>query len=312
MGEQAGSYGCFERDFTIGDVRLGGRCGEIPTVLIGSIFYMKHKIVKDAQTGSFDEEKARELVEGCNELSARLGVRFMLDVIGNTSEALLNYITFLKGVTDAPILLNATLPEVRIEALRELHKRGMLENIVYNSINGFSTPEELEALAELPICASVVQAYNPGSKKPDGPYRTLLGKNGKEGFLEKAKRAGMTKLLIDIPTLDLSNIGTIPYAAAVIQEELGLPVGTAPSNATYASGWLRDREHISREQFRAVDASVNSYLAANGCNFLFIGPLDGCRWVMPAVAAVNAFHVYGKRSAGIRPLTEDHPMYKVL
>ena len=53
MGEQAGSYGCFERDFTIGDVRLGGRCGEIPTVLIGSIFYMKHKIVKDAQTGSF-------------------------------------------------------------------------------------------------------------------------------------------------------------------------------------------------------------------------------------------------------------------
>ena len=312
MEVQAGDYDCFEENFTIGNVRLGGRFGEIPTVLIGSIFYMKHKIVKDAQTGSFDEEKARKLVEDCNSLSKNLGVKFMLDVIGNTAEALISYIAFLKNVTDAPILLNATLPEVRIEALRELHRRGMLDNIVYNSINGFSTPEELEQLAELPICASVVQAYNPGSKKPDGPYRTLIGKKGKEGFLEKARKAGMTKLLIDIPTLDLSNIGTIPAAAAVIRDELGLPAGTAPSNATYASEWLRDREHISREQFRAVDAPVNAYLAANGCNFLFIGPLDGCRWVMPAVAAVNAFHVYGKRSEGIRPFTEDHPMYKVL
>ena len=117
----------------------------------------------------------------------------------------------------------------------------MYKRQVYNSINGFSTPEELEQLAELPICASVVQAYNPGSKKPDGPYRTLIGKKGKEGFLEKARKAGMTKLLIDIPTLDLSNIGTIPAAAAVIRDELGLPAGTAPSNATYALSLI----HIS-------------------------------------------------------------------
>lgn len=310
--EQKKIYDCFEKDFTLGNVRIGGDYGEIPTVLIGSIFYMNHRIVKDPQTGSFDEEKAGALIKTCNTLSEQMGVKYMLDVIGNTPEALIRYITFLKGITDAPILLNATLPEVRIAALQELNRRGMLDGIVYNSINGFSTSEELDVLARLPIQASVIQAYNPGSKKADGPYKVLTGKGEKEGFLDKAARAGMTKIMVDIPALDLSNMGTIPYAARVIKEELGIPVGTAPSNATYASPWLRNKEIISTEQFRAVDASVNSYLAANGCNFLFIGPIDGCRWVMPSVAAVNAFHVYGKRSGGICPLTKEHPMYKVL
>ena len=85
-----------KRIFTIGNVRIGGDYGEIPTVLIGSIFYMNHRIVKDPQTGSFDEEKAGALIKTCNALSEQLGVKYMLDVIGNTPEALIRYITFFK------------------------------------------------------------------------------------------------------------------------------------------------------------------------------------------------------------------------
>lgn len=305
-------YNCFEKVFTIGKVPVGGKYGEIPTVLIASIFYMNHKIVTDPEEGTFDECRADALIRECTVLSEKMGNKFMLDVIGDTSKALVKYITFLKKITDAPILLNATLPEVRIEALKILADRNCLDGIIYNSINGFSTQEELEELSQLPIDASVVQAYNPGSKKPEGPYKILIGNERKSGFLEKASQAGMKKLLIDIPTLDLSNIGTIPLSGKIIKDELGLPVGTAPSNATYASQWLRNRENISLQQFHGVDASVNAYLAANGCNFLFIGPIEGCKWVMPATAAVNAFHLYGMRSQGIKPATEDHPIFKIL
>lgn len=310
--EQQEKYSCFEKTFTIGNVPIGSSHGEIPTVLIGSIFYMNHRIVIDPEEGIFDQKKAAQLVDGCTLLSQKLGSHFMLDVIGNTAKALVRYITFLRKITDVPILLNATLPEVRIAALRELADLGLTSGIVYNSINGFSTEDELDALADLPIEAGIVQAYHPGSKKPDGPYKVLVGSEKREGFLEKALRAKMTKLLIDIPTLDLSNIGTIPYAAKIICEKLGLPAGTAPSNATYSSAWFKNRENISIEQFHSVDATVNAYLAANNCSFLFVGPIEGCRWVMPATAAVNAFHVYGLRSQGIRPATDDHPMYKVL
>ena len=305
-------YDCFEKKFTIGNVSVGGNFGEIPTVLIGSIFYMHHRLVKDAEEGIFDEEKVTSIVKNCEELSEKLGNRFMLDVIGNTPKALVRYITFLRSITKAPLLVNAPLPEVRIQALQELNRMGQLDGIIYNSINAFSTEEELQALAKLPIDATIIQAYNTGSKKPDGPLKTLTGTSKKEGFLEKAKRAGMTKVMVDIPTLDMSSIGMIPHAGVCIKEELGLPVGTAPSNATYASPWFRNKENISTEQFRAVDATVSSYLAAMGCNFLFIGPVEGYRWILPATAAVNAFHVYGMRSQGVKPETEDHPMFRVL
>lgn len=305
-------YKDLERKFNLGDVMIGGNYGEIPTVMIGSIFYMHHKIVKDAETGKFDEPAAADLIQNCERLSEKLGIRFMLDVIGNTSQALVNYIKFIKKVTVAPVLLNSTLSETRIEALMSLADLGILDNVVYNSINAFSSDIEMEALSTLPIETAVVQAYNPGSKKIDSPLKALLGSEKKEGLLEKAKRAGIDKVLVDIPTLDLSSIGTVAKAGELIKEKLGVPVGTAPSNATYASPWLRNKENISTEQFRAVDATINSYLSAHGFNFLFMGPIEGYKWVFPACAVTNAVNIYGMRAEGIKPETSDHPYFKIL
>lgn len=305
-------YDNFEKVFNVGDVKVGGNYGEIPTILIGSIFYMRHKIVNDAEKGIFDEIAAAKLIEGCEGLSKKVGVSFMLDVVGNTPEALVNYIKFIKKVTDAPVLLNATLPETRVDALHELADLSLLDNIVYNSINGFSTEEELNALSKLPIEAAIIQAYNPGSKKSDGPFKALIGNSRKEGLLDKAQRCGIEKAMIDIPTLDLSSIGLVAHSAKIIKDKLGVPVGTAPSNATYASTWLRDKENLTKEQFQAVDATVNSYLSAHGFNFLFFGPIEGYKWVVPASATVNGINVYGMRSEGIKPVTEEHPLFNIL
>ncbi len=48
----------FAKTFEVGNVRVGGSHSQIPTVLIGSIFYMRHKIVKDEMSGDFDENRA--------------------------------------------------------------------------------------------------------------------------------------------------------------------------------------------------------------------------------------------------------------
>ena len=301
----------FHSEFTFGGVRVGGSCGEIPTVPIGSIFYMGHRIVRDAERGEFDELAAARLVEQCDTLARQLGIRYMLDVIGNTAEALVNYVGFLKKVTNAPLLVNASLPEVRLRALIELTDRGLSDGVGYNSIGGFSTEEEVAALAALPVDTAVVQAYAKG-KKPDAALSVLLGDRRSASLLEKAYQAGIPNVLIDIPTLDLASIGTVPLAAAAIKSVIDLPCGTASSNATYGSAWLRDRQKLTREQFQAVDASVNAYLATRQCSFLFMGPLSGYAWVFPAVAFANAYHVYGMRINGIRPKTERHPMFEVM
>jgi len=110
----------------------------------------------------------------------------------------------------------------------------------------------------------------------------------------------------------MSSVGLVAHSAKIVKERLGVPVGTAPANATYTSSWLKERTNISVEQFRVIDATVNAYLVANGCNFLFFGPIEGASWVFPACAFVDAVNVYGARHLGVNPATESHPMYVVL
>jgi tetrahydromethanopterin S-methyltransferase subunit H len=49
--------------YRIGDVEIGGHPGQRPTVMVGSIFFQKHCIVSDPRKGTFDEGKARALLE---------------------------------------------------------------------------------------------------------------------------------------------------------------------------------------------------------------------------------------------------------
>lgn len=300
------------KNFQIGKVCVGGCKSEIPTVLIGSIFYMRHKIVKDDSEGVIDEKEAERLIHHCQELSSRFGLGFMLDVIGTTQKSLVSYIQFIKKVSDIPVLINSTTPEVRIGALRELADKAMLESVVYNSINAFGTDEEMDALASLPIEASVVQAYSLKSKKPDGPLKALVGDGKQTGLMEKVQRSGIKNIMVDIPALDLSSIGLVSYSAKLIKEALGVPVGTAPANATYTSQWMRDRSKVSLDLFRMLNATTSAYLVANDCNFLFFGPVENADMVFPACALVDAMNVYGARHLGVSPLTESHPIYSVL
>ena len=301
----------FASEFVVGEVPVGGRHSRNPTVLIGSIFYMRHKIVKDEKSGDFDEEQAAQLIRECETYSDKLGVGFMLDVVGSTPEALMRYIRFIKEVSPSPILLNSTSPETRMSVLKQLAEENMLDRIVYNSINAFTTEDELDVLENVPIEAAIIQAYNPKSKKPEGPLKALQGKDN-NGLLHLAEKCNVRNDMIDIPALDLSGLGIVAHSARLIQEKLGLPVGSAPANATYTGTWLRDRSKVSREQFKAVDAAVNTYLVANGCNFSFFGPIEGAHWVFPAVAVADAMNIYGAKHLGIVANNEMHPMFRVL
>ncbi|NLB76588.1 MAG: tetrahydromethanopterin S-methyltransferase subunit H [Crenarchaeota archaeon] len=298
--------------FKIGDVQIGGRYGEIPTVLIGSIFYMRHKIVEDSQKGIFSEIKAREIIEKSTSLANKLGVKFMLDVVGETTEALVKYMEFLYYQTNVPLLVNSTSPEVRIGVLQHLHKKDMLDRVVYNSINAFSTEEELKLLKQIPVETAVLQAYNSKSKRANGPLKVLCGNDKSKGLLDLALECNIHNVLVDVPTLDLASVGLVARSLQLVQEQFAVPVGTAPSNGTYDSQWLRNRENVSKNQFRNVDAAVNAYLASHGANFLFYGPVEGFEWVFPATAVVNAMHAYGLRSDGVKPETSEHPFFKIL
>ena len=64
-----------QQTYQIGNVEIGGHPGQRPTVMVGSIFFQKHRIVSDPRKGIFDEEKARALLDREAEVAERTGIR---------------------------------------------------------------------------------------------------------------------------------------------------------------------------------------------------------------------------------------------
>lgn len=150
-----------QRILEIGDIKVGGQLGEQPTVLIGSIFHRGHKVLEDPKKGTFDRRQAERLIRRQEALSERTGNPCMLDVVGETSEALIRCIDFVAGVTEAPFLINGPNKAVRVDAARHVVEAGLMNRAVYTSLNYTATPEECAAIKELGMRAAVIQAFNP-------------------------------------------------------------------------------------------------------------------------------------------------------
>jgi tetrahydromethanopterin S-methyltransferase subunit H len=80
-----------QKIFEIGGIKIGGQPGELPTTLIGSIFYEGQKIVEDPKRGVFDMARAEELIVKQEELSDLTGNPCMLDMVCTSIEAARSY-----------------------------------------------------------------------------------------------------------------------------------------------------------------------------------------------------------------------------
>jgi len=57
-----------QRIFNIGNVRTGGQPGELPTVLVGNIFYKGMPEIVNHERGEFEEEKVTRWINAADEL----------------------------------------------------------------------------------------------------------------------------------------------------------------------------------------------------------------------------------------------------
>jgi len=124
-----------QKIFDIGRVKVGGQPGELPTVLISSIFYLGHKIVTDEKLGIFDKEKAEELIKKCENLSDQTTNPFMLDITGPTEEALNKFIDFVAETTDVPFLISSENSKVLMSGAQHVAEVGLQDRAVYSSIS---------------------------------------------------------------------------------------------------------------------------------------------------------------------------------
>ena len=292
--------------YQIGNTKIGGQPGERATVLSGSIFYRGHKIVKDNLTGEFDKDGARALLALEEEVSAETGIPRIIDVIGDTGEALARHAEFVLEETDCPILFDSLTPNARIEALEMLKvDESVRERIIYNSLDPNSPEQEYEVISKYGIRSAVILAFDKLALLPKQRI-DLLVKPG--GLLEKAHQAGIEHIMVDPGVLDVASLAWTTLAIRDVKEELGLPAGCAPSNSVYM--WKKMRSK-GAPIFESVASSVFTYPVINGADFLLYGPIANAKWVYPAIATADAMMGYAKKAQGIRVRDKSHPLFKV-
>ena len=102
--------------YTVGKAKVGGQPGELPTFLIGSIFWLGQKMVQDANKGVFDAKEAEKIINTMQTQSDITGVQFAFDIVGTTDLAFEKYIDFVSKHSDAPLMLDAMSPKTRMAA----------------------------------------------------------------------------------------------------------------------------------------------------------------------------------------------------
>ncbi len=296
----------FEREqktYTIGTVDIGGQPGQHPTVLIGSIFFGKHKIVSDPIRGIFNKDKARAQLAQEAALSAATGNPRFIDPIGETAEAIIRYVEFVAEQTDAPILIDSPYQAARLDALRHFAGKPIMSRIIYNSIAEDYTEEEISCLKECGVKNAIVLAFSTGALRPKDRIRLM-----KDMLLPVAERAGIENIMVDTGVLDLPSVSWAATAIHEVKKEFGFPAGCAPANALFV--WDKKRRQ-DPATFQAAASAVLGMTQHYGADFILYGPMRFAPWVYPACSAIDAMTAYGGRFSGVRPATKGHPLYNI-
>jgi len=290
------------KSFQVGNVKIGGRPGQTPTVLVGTIFYSKHKIVTDEMKGEFDHTEAERLIKLQGEFSEKTGNPQMIDVVGSTKEALCRYLDFVAGVTQAPILLDGITPGVRVAVLDYVKDAGLTDRIVYNSLLLDYKKEELDKIREVGVKSSILLALNTKEFTSQGKVKAV------RELLPVASGAGIEKPLIDTAVIDIPTLGMACRAISELRQEFGLPVGSGAHNAI--DTWRGLKKKMGPQAKDPGLASACAITVAAGANFVLYGPIEHADYVFPAISMVDAAFAQLSMEEKIMP-DPKHPIFKI-
>lgn len=292
----------------VGNVTIGGPPGENAPLMIGSIFCSGDPCITDRLSGSFDRDLALRGLELDRRMAEKYGLPRILDVVGDTKEAICRFIDFVAAEDDAPFLVDSMHPGVRVAGAAHAMARGLKERAIYNSLDVHWTDEEIAGIRDCGIETGVILAFDAKHIRPDARLDLLEGSAGKPGLLELGGRAGFKNVLIDPGVLDLVSTGWTARSIELIKAATGLPCGCAPSNALYS--WKR-KARLETPVFETAGAAILSRTIYSGADFVLYGPLSNAAWAYPAVAVAASILAYDARLEKRRPRDEGHPLYRL-
>jgi len=296
-------FGREQRIYDISGVKLGGQPGQLPTVLLGSIFYHGDKIVEDEVYGKFDKERAEDLLKIEEEISDKTGNPRIVDICCSWPQAFEKFIEFVANTIDGPFCIDGTTSEVKMVGARYVAEVGLSKRTVYNSITPDTTEAEMAVIKNSKIKSAVFLTLN--VKKP-----TIAGRlEVIDKLLKKAGKTGIENSLIDTTVLDIPDPGPTGKAIYFVKENYGLPSGCGAHNAI--AMW-HQRRSLEKEMRQTSFIVANILPIAMGADFLLYGPIERAADIYFPCAVGDAYVAYSmKQEYGIKPLTKTHPLFKV-
>ncbi len=291
-----------QKVFQIGGISIGGIPGQRPVVLVGTLFYHGHKIVKDENAGTFDEAAAEALVKAQDEMSDKTGNPAMIDVVAASIPAMKTHLEFVADLTKSPLMIDSPSAEIRAVGLAHAKEQGILDRVVYNSINPSSKPDELKTIQSSGVSSSVLLAYNMKDFSTAGRISAI------KELVSKRQEFGIEKPLIDTCVLDLPTLGSALRAIYELKDELGFPAGCGAHNAVAL--WKGLKSKMGEQAVKPCLASVNAASAAVGADFILYGPIDDAKVVFPAVAMVDTAYSQLLIEKRIQ-IPKTHPRYRI-
>jgi len=292
-----------QKIFDIYGVKIGGQPGQLPTAMIGSIFYHKQKILANEKTGEFGREEAEKLLKKEDEISDKTGNPRIVDVCASWPQAFEKSIDFVAKTIDGPFTIDGATAEVRIAGAKYVGEVGLSERVVYNSITPSVKEAEILAIKEAKIKSAILLTLN--TKKP-----TIFGRlQVLDELLSTAQKAGIENILVDTTTLDIPDPGPVSKAVYLVKERYGLPAGAGTHNAI--NMWIRRRK-LEPTQRLLAGSVANIFPIILGANFTLYGPVENAPSAYFYCALADAYVAYSMRQEfGIELLTREHPIFKI-
>ncbi|MEM2943838.1 MAG: hypothetical protein QXN93_02835 [Methanomassiliicoccales archaeon] len=273
-----------QKVFNIGGVNFGGQPGERRTVLIGSLFYPGHSIVKNRMHGEIDMVRLEEIISAHDEMMACTKCNAALMIYAETTDSMYSYIKLLPELTELPLFIDSPSSEVKLAGIRRAIETGLGDKVVYNTLSLGSSQGELEALAQMNVKSAMLLAFNPRNLGVKGKIYLLENGGGilSNGLIDIAKNYGIEKPLIDVAVMSFDqNAGSALRAIVVSKAKWGLPTGCAVHNAVESWSLLAKLKERDLRVYREVDTASPIIPIMAGADFVVYGPIEYYRSVFP-------------------------------
>jgi len=296
----------FEKEqkvYDIAGVKVGGQLGENPTAMIGSIFYKGDKTVKDEKAGTFDRDRAEELIAKLEEISDRTGLPAMLDVVCSDPQVAEKYLEFAADATRMPILIDAVSEEAGLKGMDCARELGIVERTIFNSLNPETKQQIYDKIKDIGLKSAIALTYSTRAIISSKERVKLL-----DTLIPRAEAAGIKNILVDTVVMDIATLGLACKAIYEIKSRFGYPAGCGAHNAI--GSWRALKKKKDKMLTLVCSSVVNGLPIALGADFVLYGPINAAEYMFPAIGLIDASYGQVLMEEGKRP-GPNHPRFKI-